>query len=113
MKYDLSVLKQIIITAAHDELLPRFADVQRSTKADGSFVTEADLAVQARITHALQEHYPDTALLGEEMTTDEQSELLNNSDSLWCLDPLDELILWVSMITPMITLHDYPFYRKF
>ena len=89
MKCDVSVLKQIIIRAAREELLPRFADVQRDTKMDGSFVTEADLAVQARITHALQEHYPDTALLGEEMTADEQSELLNNSDSLWCLDPLD------------------------
>jgi len=89
MKYDLSVLKQIIISAAREELLPRFADVQRNTKMDGSFVTEADLAVQARITHELQERYPDTALLGEEMTTDEQGELLKNSDSLWCLDPLD------------------------
>jgi myo-inositol-1(or 4)-monophosphatase len=89
MKYDLSVLKQIIITAARDELLPRFADVQRNTKMDGSFVTEADLAVQARITRELQKYYPHTALLGEEMTADEQSELLNNSDSLWCLDPLD------------------------
>jgi len=89
MNYDLSVLKQIIISAAREELLPRFADVQRSTKLDGSFVTEADTTVQARITHELQAHYPDTALLGEEMTTEEQSELLTNSDSLWCLDPLD------------------------
>ena len=89
MKYDLFVLKQIIITAAREELLPRFADVHRNTKADGSFVTEADLAVQARITRELKEHYPETDLLGEEMTADEQSELLNNSDSLWCLDPLD------------------------
>lgn len=89
MKYDLTVLKKIIISAAREELLPRFADVQHSFKADGSFVTEADLAVQARITHALQKHYPGTALLGEEMTAEEQSELLHNSDSLWCLDPLD------------------------
>ena len=89
MKYDLSILKQIIISAARDELLPRFADVQRNTKMDGSFVTEADLAVQARITKELQQRYPDTALLGEEMTADEQAELLNNSESLWCLDPLD------------------------
>lgn len=89
MNNGLSVLKQIITTAARDELLPRFADVQRSTKLDGSFVTEADLAVQARITHELKQYYPDTALLGEEMTADQQSELLNNSDSLWCLDPLD------------------------
>jgi len=89
MKYDLSVLKQIIINAAREELLPRFADVQHNTKADGSFITEADLAVQARITQVLQEHYPHTALLGEEMTEQEQDELLNNSESLWCLDPLD------------------------
>jgi myo-inositol-1(or 4)-monophosphatase len=89
MKYDLSVLKQIIITAARDELLPRFADVQHNFKADGSFITEADLAVQARITYELKQHYPDTDLLGEEMSADEQHELLINSDSLWCLDPVD------------------------
>ncbi|MBT8120564.1 MAG: inositol monophosphatase [Gammaproteobacteria bacterium] len=89
MKYDLSALKKIIINAAHDELLPRFADVQRNTKIDGSFVTEADLAVQTRITKALRESYPDTALLGEEMTAQQQAELLSESDSLWCLDPLD------------------------
>ena len=89
MRVDLDQLKQIIISAADDELLPRFADVRRNTKMDGSFVTEADLAVQARITQVLQQHYPDTALLGEEMTAEQQAELLNNSESLWCLDPLD------------------------
>ena len=89
MKYYLATLKQLITTIAREELLPRFADVQRSTKADGSFVTEADLAVQDRITTSLKQHYPQTPLLGEEMTVDEQSELLANSDSLWCLDPLD------------------------
>jgi len=89
MNYDISVLKQIIISAAREELLPRFADVQRDTKADGSFVTEADLAVQARIMQALNTHYPDADVLGEEMTAEEQHELLMNSDSLWCLDPLD------------------------
>ena len=89
MKYDLSNLKQIIISAARDELLPRFADVQRNIKADGSFVTEADLAVQSRITQELKTLYPDTDLLGEEMSAEQQQALLQNSDSLWCLDPLD------------------------
>ena len=89
MKYELSVLKQIIITAAREELLPRFADVQRSIKVDGSFLTEADTATQARISQALKQQYPETAFLGEEMTAEEQAQLLNNSDSLWCLDPLD------------------------
>jgi myo-inositol-1(or 4)-monophosphatase len=89
MNYDLPKLKQIIISAAREELLPRFADVQRNTKADGSFVTEADLTVQARITRELKQHYPETDLLGEEMTAEEQRALLTSSDSLWCLDPLD------------------------
>ena len=89
MNYDLSLLKQIITTAAREELLPRFAHVQRSIKLDGSFLTEADLAMQTRISQALKEHYPETAFLGEEMTAEEQRDLLANSDSLWCLDPLD------------------------
>jgi myo-inositol-1(or 4)-monophosphatase len=89
MNYDLSVLKQIIISAAGEELLPRFADVQHNFKPDGSVITEADLAVQSRITSELKQHYPDTVLLGEEMSAAEQHELLINSDSLWCLDPLD------------------------
>ncbi|MDH5388703.1 MAG: inositol monophosphatase family protein [Gammaproteobacteria bacterium] len=89
MNYNLPLLKKIITAAAREELLPRFADVQRSIKVDGSFLTEADLAVQARISSELREHYPDTAFLGEEMSTEDQQELLMNSDSLWCLDPLD------------------------
>jgi myo-inositol-1(or 4)-monophosphatase len=89
MKYDLSILKKIIVSAAREELLPRFADVQRSIKVDGSFLTEADLATQKRISQALKKHYPHTAFLGEEMTVEEQHVLLTHSDSLWCLDPLD------------------------
>lgn len=89
MNYDLSLLKEIIISAAREELLPRFADVHRDIKMDGSFVTEADLATQARILRELNRHYPDADVLGEEMTAEQQGELLANSESLWCLDPLD------------------------
>jgi len=89
MNYDLSLLKQIIISAAQEELLPRFSNVQRSIKLDGSFVTAADLATQARILRELKECYPASSILGEEMTAEQQGELLVNSDSLWCLDPLD------------------------
>ncbi|NOX10108.1 MAG: inositol monophosphatase family protein [Gammaproteobacteria bacterium] len=89
MNYDLDLLKEIVIRAAREELLPHFADVQRNLKADGSFVTAVDLAMQARITDELKQHYPNTAMLGEEMSADEQQALLENSESLWCLDPLD------------------------
>jgi len=83
-------LKSIIIPAAQEELLPRFAKVKRAEKADGSFLTEADLAIQARIQAALQTQWPQYAFLGEEMSEDEQRHVLAHSDSgAWCLDPLD------------------------
>jgi myo-inositol-1(or 4)-monophosphatase len=89
MTYSLTVLKDIITTAAQDELLPRFARVERQHKRDGSVLTEADLAVQTRIAAQLQQQWPETLFLGEEMTTAEQAELLTSGQPVWCLDPLD------------------------
>lgn len=74
---------------AHLELCPRFARVIRSHKQDGSFLTEADLAVQQQVQALLQEHYPDIAFLGEEMTEEQQQVLLQNPEGVWILDPLD------------------------
>jgi myo-inositol-1(or 4)-monophosphatase len=71
MPYEVEKLIDIVKGVARDELLPRFADVQRKTKADGSFVTEADLAVQAMISNELKECYPEVSLLGEEMSGEE------------------------------------------
>ena len=83
-------LTDLIRAVARDELLPRFRHSQRSWKADGSVVTEADLAVQARMTDELQRRFPDIPLLGEEMEADEQRAFLaRNPDCYWCLDPLD------------------------
>lgn len=89
MTYDLSLLKNIIITAAKEELLPRFTKVERLHKVDGSILTEADLAAQNAIAGQLQLHWPDTVFLGEEMTADEQAKLLQSDRPVWCLDPLD------------------------
>ena len=89
MTYSLTVLKDIITPAAQDELLPRFARVERQHKRDGSVLTEADLAVQTRIAAQLLQQWPETLFLGEEMTTAEQAELLTSGQPVWCLDPLD------------------------
>lgn len=89
MTYDLEKIIEIIKVAAREELSPRFSDVQRKTKADGSFVTEADLVVQTRISNELRKYYPEVSLLGEEMSVEEQTRLLHSSQSLWCLDPVD------------------------
>jgi myo-inositol-1(or 4)-monophosphatase len=89
MDYDLEQLQQIIVAAGKEELLPRFTRVERSYKADGSVLTEADLAVQERIAVQLQQRWPDTVFLGEEMSAGEQQKLLASDKPAWCLDPLD------------------------
>ncbi len=87
---DITLLQQIVVNAAREELAPRFTQVIRHDKADGSFITAADLAMQQRIQTALQQRWPDYAFLGEEMAETEQLALLQNSSQpLWCLDPLD------------------------
>ena len=78
-----------IKTIAHEELCPRFAKVIRSHKQDGSFLTEADLAVQQQVQALLLDNYPGVAFLGEEMTSEQQQALLEHPEGVWILDPLD------------------------
>ncbi len=89
MNIDLEQLKSIIINACIIEILPRFNRVKRNYKTDGSIVTEADIAMQNRLADALQKAYPEIALLGEEMSSEQQKLLLNSKQALWCLDPID------------------------
>lgn len=85
----LECLGDIVVSAAREELLPRFARVERGRKADGSVITEADLVVQQRIAGELRRRWPETVFLGEEMSAAEQEALLRQDRPLWCLDPLD------------------------
>ncbi len=87
--------------AARAELLPRFAareaagpteriGVERFVKGDGSVVTAADHAMQARLTAELARRWPQYALLGEEMSGAAHASLMPQAqEGLWCLDPLD------------------------
>lgn len=86
---DEDVLPTLLMKAAREELLPRFNQVTHTHKADGSLLTEADLAMQERIAHALMRLWPDTVFLGEEMTPAEQQGLVTSPQPVWCLDPLD------------------------
>ncbi|MFW5450637.1 MAG: inositol monophosphatase family protein [Methylophagaceae bacterium] len=89
MEIDLKQLTDIIVTASKDELLPRFNRVKCDYKMDGSIVTDADIAMQNRLSNMLQQAYPDIALLGEEMSAEQQQELLLSGKALWCVDPID------------------------
>lgn len=94
MNLDLDALINIIRDAAREELLPRFANVAYSQKADGSIVTEADTVMQDRLEQALLLLMPNSLILGEEMTTENQQQLLvdhgeRGEQGLWVVDPLD------------------------
>ncbi len=86
---DQKTIEDLLKQVAKDEILPRFLNTGYEIKADGSLLTEADLATDRRIHDFLAEHYPDIAFLSEEMSLHEQENLLTNEPYLWCLDPLD------------------------
>jgi myo-inositol-1(or 4)-monophosphatase len=88
---DLKVLRQLVRTCAQEELLPRFADVGRRIKRDGSIVTDADHAMQDRVQKELAALWPEYDFLGEEMPGRMKQKVFAASghQGLWILDPLD------------------------
>ncbi|MES9859270.1 MAG: inositol monophosphatase [Candidatus Thiodiazotropha sp. LLP2] len=87
---ELKKITSLVKQAAAEEILPRFRNTSSEEKADGSILTAADLGCQHWLSQALHQYQPDIPLLGEEMTADQQNDLLSNSESgLWILDPLD------------------------
>ena len=87
----LNAIEAILEQAGKEIILPAFySSMQSSTKADGSIVTETDLACQQFIQDELECLDKSIAFLGEEMTEAEQLACLQHSEGrYWCLDPLD------------------------
>jgi len=90
-KATLSAITAILKQAGKDIVLPAFhTSIQTTSKADGSVVTDTDLASQHFIQQELKKLDESVAFLGEEMTEAEQLACLQQSDGrYWCLDPLD------------------------
>jgi myo-inositol-1(or 4)-monophosphatase len=87
---DLGSVRTLVRAAGQEELLPRFNRTGHTVKADGSILTEADLAVDRRLRAVLARQWPHIGFLSEEMSAAEQQALLaDHSRPLWCLDPLD------------------------
>ena len=90
MEFDITLLKQLVIDTAKQELIPRFQRTDSNLKANGTLVTAADLAIQQRLAETLARLHPEIPLLGEEMPPEQQQRVMHSSDSgFWCLDPLD------------------------
>ncbi len=80
---------------AQQQIVPRARAPGARLKDDGSWVTDADLAMQRQLQIELATRWPAVALLGEEMSAQHQQELLRveaaapDGAGLWVLDPLD------------------------
>lgn len=88
--------------AADTQSLPRFdaGDLQISTKADRSYVTDADLATESAIRAMLNDERPADGILGEEYGTE------GDTHRQWIIDPIDGTAnflrgvpLWGTMIS--------------
>ena len=90
MKIEIETLTTLIIDSAEQEIVPRYRQIESSSKADGTLVTAADIGMQRRVSEGLSKLYPEIPFLGEEMSPEVQQHQLDNaSQGIWCLDPLD------------------------
>ena len=86
---DLIAVQDIIRTATEKNLPIYYMRSTADYKADGSIVTEADLAMQRALTVALAERFPEVGMLGEEIDEAMQQDVIQGSRDFWCLDPVD------------------------
>lgn len=91
---EIDKLKALVKSAAREELLGSFGHSDYEYKEDGSVITPADLAMQTRLEQELKRHWPQFGLLGEEMSVDDQQQVIKVADDApdagyWCIDPLD------------------------
>jgi len=90
MKKILKQLEEIIKQHTVEQIMPRYNQVAYRFKQDGSLVTEADSEMQKAMIASLQQHWPEYAVLGEEMTeAEQQAQLDSDALGVWVLDPLD------------------------
>jgi myo-inositol-1(or 4)-monophosphatase len=89
---DRSLLPRLIEAVkrvAHQEVMPRYLNVARHRKSDGSLFTQADLAAQEALVRELRT-LADCPFLGEEMGDAQQKALWEAGEQgVWCVDPID------------------------
>lgn len=85
-----AAVTQVVREVAAQVVMPRFLQVVREHKADGTIFTEVDIAAQRALTERLQRLRPRPVLGEEEMSEAEQRQLwADGAEGLWCVDPID------------------------
>lgn len=87
-----TLLTQVIAAVrevGREEVMPRYLKVADTRKADGSLLTEADIAAQRALETRLKAIAP-YPVLGEEMDAATQRRFWDAGEAgLWCIDPID------------------------
>jgi len=86
----MNLLHDLIREVAANEIMPYFLRVQSARKEDGSVLSQADLAAQAKLVFRLPQIIA-APVLGEEMAAGEQRALWaqHAHSGLWVIDPID------------------------
>lgn len=85
----LLALQDAVRQVGDEVVMPFFQKAARLSKADGSTLTEADIAAQAALEIELRKVL-DVPLLGEEMTREQQqAQWDSGTQGLWVVDPID------------------------
>src|SRR4030042_6288739 len=89
--YELAAaVTQVVREVAAQVVMPRYLQVVREHKADGSIFTEVDIAAQHALAERLQRLRPRPLLGEEEMGEAEPRRLWNEgAEGLWIVDPID------------------------
>jgi len=87
---DIQAIARLLAQAGDSIILPALThQATTQTKADGSLLTQTDMACQAFIREQLMQMDASIGFLGEEMLGHEQQLCLDVGGAYWCLDPLD------------------------
>ncbi len=82
-------LESVVRDVARETIMPRFLQAVRQHKADGSSLTDADLASQQALLVKLPELEP-APVISEEMAPARQLESwISGHTGVWCIDPID------------------------
>ena len=95
MIIDLEKVAKVIAEIAEEEISSRFgklSETEINTKSGPSdFVTQADIAAEARLAQALDAIYPGASFIGEERASGDPAlvSTLKEKGAFWIVDPLD------------------------
>jgi len=86
-------IEELIVWAREsgDIALRMFRNVVGHRKADHTWVTEADIAIERALVERISRRYPNHGIIGEEQTTSE-----TGREYLWALDPIDGTAAFVA-----------------